>query len=381
MNKSPPPLTPADNSGRFERRIVLATLGLAPQVLTETLWCLCRQDPPFVPTEVHVVTTGEGRRRAQAALIDSGVMAALADDLGLAALSICLTPERLHVMHDHNGDVLADIDSEAGNEAAADTITGLIAGFTGDATTALHVSIAGGRKTMGFLAGYALSLYGRPQDRLSHVLVMEPFQSHPQFFFPTREPSILKDREGHPLSTADARLILADIPFVRLRPALDPAVFHPQARYSQLVTATQRRFRPTSLLLDLTAGRCVAHGTAITLPPLTLAFAAMLAEAGSHGAALSFRDMDWRRFSQVWQAIGNPDRRLAAPRLSDPRDQEDLFRQQASKFRAALRRALGPDSHIYAPVVEGMRPTTRIRLPLSASEVTLHGMPPADKPK
>ena len=32
----------------------------------------------------------------------------------------------------------------------------------------MHVSIAGGRKTRGFLAGYTLSLLGRPQDRLSH---------------------------------------------------------------------------------------------------------------------------------------------------------------------------------------------------------------------
>jgi CRISPR-associated protein (TIGR02584 family) len=48
----------------------------------------------------------------------------------------------------------------------------------------LHVSIAGGRKSMGFFAGYAFSLFGRTQDRLSHVLVNDPFESFPDFYFP-----------------------------------------------------------------------------------------------------------------------------------------------------------------------------------------------------
>jgi CRISPR-associated protein (TIGR02584 family) len=41
---------------------------------------------------------------------------------------------------------------------------------TADPQASLHVSIAGERKTMGFYVGYALSLFGRTQGRLSHVL-------------------------------------------------------------------------------------------------------------------------------------------------------------------------------------------------------------------
>jgi CRISPR-associated protein (TIGR02584 family) len=50
----------------------------------------------------------------------------------------------------------------------------------------LHVSIAGGRKTMGFYAGYALSLYGRAQDRMSHVLVDEKFEKGINFYYPSK---------------------------------------------------------------------------------------------------------------------------------------------------------------------------------------------------
>lgn len=39
---------------------------------------------------------------------------------------------------------------------------------------------------MGYYLGYALSLYGRAQDRLSHVLVTERYESLRDFFIPHR---------------------------------------------------------------------------------------------------------------------------------------------------------------------------------------------------
>ena len=45
-------------------------MGLAPQVLTETLWCLAHETPAFVPTEIHAITTLEGRHRADLMLLD-----------------------------------------------------------------------------------------------------------------------------------------------------------------------------------------------------------------------------------------------------------------------------------------------------------------------
>jgi len=70
---------------------------------------------------------------------------------------------------------------------------------------------------MGFLLGYALSLFGRPQDRLSHVLVDQAFETHPEFFYPPKMSRVLTTREGRPINATDARVLLADIPIVRLR--------------------------------------------------------------------------------------------------------------------------------------------------------------------
>lgn len=51
------------------RRVLLAVAGLSPQVVTETLYALAVAEGTFVPTEVHIVTTGEGAERARLTLL------------------------------------------------------------------------------------------------------------------------------------------------------------------------------------------------------------------------------------------------------------------------------------------------------------------------
>jgi CRISPR-associated protein (TIGR02584 family) len=172
----------------FPRRVLLAVTGLTPQVVTETLYALAVwSEPKFIPTEVHLVTTLEGAERARLGLLHerTGWFHRLRGEYGLPEIRFDM--QTIHVLSDAAGTPLADIRVPADNERAADLITELVRRITDDPASALHVSIAGGRKTMGFYAGYALSLFGRPQDRLSHVLVSPPYESHPAFFYPTPE--------------------------------------------------------------------------------------------------------------------------------------------------------------------------------------------------
>ena len=175
------------------RRILLAVTGLSPQILTETLYALSMdeagQGEPFIPTEIHLITTESGARLARTALLhpDGGQFHALLSDYPV--LNRPDFDERhIHIIRDARGRPLADIRTPAENAAAADCITALVSQFTRDDNTQLHVSIAGGRKTMGFYLGYAFSLFARPQDELSHVLVSSPFENHPEFFYPPAQP-------------------------------------------------------------------------------------------------------------------------------------------------------------------------------------------------
>ena len=273
----------------YPRRLLVAVTGLSPQIVTETLYALAlRREPRFVPTEVRLITTEEGAEHAKLSLLhpESGWFHRLRADYDLP--SIVFGPEHIHVLEDAGGRPLGDIRSPADNERAADAITDVVRDLTRDEDSALHVSIAGGRKTMGFYLGYALSLYGREQDRLSHVLVNAPYESHPQFFYPTTSSRVIYTPPPHnrPYDTRDADVTLAEIPFVRLRDELPEDLKdhrEGKVRFSEAVTAAQRAIGPAELVLDLPARRLRAGGKVIALSPLHFAFLAWLARRQKEG--------------------------------------------------------------------------------------------------
>ena len=119
---------------------------------------------------------------------------------------------------------------------------------------------------MGFYAGYALSLFGREQDRLSHVLVSAPFESSWEFFYPTPYPQVIATQGGRELAdAATAQVRLAQIPFVRLRPVLPAAMRDDTAGFLAVVQAADRHLAPPRLLLDVPSRSIEADGQRIPL--------------------------------------------------------------------------------------------------------------------
>ena len=271
------------------RRILLAVTGLSPQIVTETLYALAvaPTDPqrPFVPTEVRLLTTEEGAERAKLELLhpERGWFHRLRADYDLP--DIAFEPEHIHVLVDVGGRPLSDIRTPADNTRAADTITEVVRELSGDGDSALHVSIAGGRKTMGFYLGYALSLYGRTQDRLSHVLVNAPYESHREFFYPTPTSQVIHTPPPHnrPYDTREAEVTLAEIPFVRLREGLDPRLMEGTASFSAAVAEAQRALPPLGLELAPSDCMVTAGGESFQMRPAHFAFYWMLAERARRG--------------------------------------------------------------------------------------------------
>ena len=133
---------------------------------------------------------------------------------------------------------------------------------------------------MGFYLGYALSLYGREQDRLSHVLVSEPYERIPQFFYPT--PGSVQihthDPDSRPYDARDAKVTLAEIPFVRLREGLNPELMEGTASFSAVVADAQRALPPLALDLDPANCTVTAGGESFRMKPAWFATYWMLAE-------------------------------------------------------------------------------------------------------
>ena len=224
--------------------------GLSPQIVTETLHALAiGNDTPFIPTEIHLITTAEGADRARLALLSDrlGWFHRMRRDYALP--EIAFDVDHIHILRAPSGALMHDIRSPADNLVCADFITEKVRELSADPGAALHVSIAGGRKTMGFFLGYALSLFGRPQDRLSHVLVSEPFENTWDFFYPTPYENIIETSGKKLVDARDARLSLAEIPFVSLRHGLPTALLDGSARFEETVGAARAALGPAHLEL------------------------------------------------------------------------------------------------------------------------------------
>ena len=109
----------------FPRRILLATVGLVPQVVTETLYALCHhQSAPFVPTEIHIITTAEGEEQGSLDASRSVTTEAGAIRGGIqpAAIGRCAHTGAHLRGEESAGAPLRDISTEYGNAALADLI-------------------------------------------------------------------------------------------------------------------------------------------------------------------------------------------------------------------------------------------------------------------
>jgi CRISPR-associated protein (TIGR02584 family) len=370
-------------AGSPVRRVLFTVCGLSPQVITESIYALAVAAPideRFVPTEVHVLTTSEGAQRVRLALLSDhpGGYARLLRDYNLPPITF--GEAQIHLVSGADGQPLTDIRSEDDNARMADAVTELVRGFTADESCALHVSIAGGRKTMGFYAGYALSLFGREQDRLSHVLVSAPFESSWEFFYPTPYPQVIATQGGRELvdaSTAEVRL--AQIPFVRLRPVLPAAMLDDSASFAAAVQAAERHLAAPRLTLDVPA-RCIeADGLRIHLAPWSFALMAVLAQRAQRGAAAltaptkDEHDASWARafladLRAVVSQAGVPDsveQQLATSCSGD------RFSQHRSRLVRSLTEALGPGRVPRYFDDGGRHRGKRYRIPLPAEAIEI----------
>ena len=262
----------------YPKRILLAVSGLTPQVVTETLYALAvSAEERFIPTEIHLVSTQEGANRAKLLLLSKspGWFYRLCAEYGLRGIEF---PEQnIHVVSGRDEGPMTDIRSAEDNQRAADFITEQVRMLTSDPESALHVSLAGGRKTMGFYAGYALSLFGRSQDRLSHVLAPEEYEFASEFFYPTQTRRVIEGKERRPLDTSAAKLMLADIPFVRMRHGLPGPLLDGASSYSVVVSAATETIGPPELVIDQQACRIRAAGKVLPMQRTSIALLSVFA--------------------------------------------------------------------------------------------------------
>jgi CRISPR-associated protein (TIGR02584 family) len=259
---------------------MLAVTGMSPQVITETLFGLHQKGRPL-PKRLYIITTEKGKEQVWLTLgvsspNSTNKLEQFLKDYHLPPIEF--SEENIWVVKDKYGQPLLETDDEQGHHLMADLIVEKVRQLTSNGKPPLHASLAGGRKTMTFFLGYAMSLYGRVSDELSHVLVSKGFENLLDFFYPTPYDSPITSSKNQLINAKDAKVSLSNIPFVRMREDTPQAIIDGQKSYSELIDSINAAKQKPTLHIDAPKRTLICNGTAIKLQPSLFYFYLWLVE-------------------------------------------------------------------------------------------------------
>ena len=353
--------------GEKFREVFVFVAGMTPQIITETIYALSQKNPPVRPDEIYIITTTIGRRYIDDSLIGRGILRRLFEEYGISDNSF--SENSLIVVGNGRALEYDDIRDDRQNERVGNLITSFLQEKTRDSSTRLHCSIAGGRKTMSFYLGAALQLFGRPQDKLYHVLVSPEFESNPAFFYKPKKNTVIKSKLPNgvikKLNTDDAEIYLAELPFIRLRDKLSLT----GKNFRELVAEGQKEIYAALLQPEISVNlseRSLRIGNSdIRLLPVQLAlYSALLRRKTDHCAndgrrycgdctncfvtpVEFFKDGTVERMAKYYESIYATRPSMGGELLAKWQKQEEpskLLRQNISKVNKSIERQLGNDA-------------------------------------
>jgi len=135
-----------------------------------------------------------------------------------------------------------------------------------------------------------MTLIGRETDRLTHVLVQEPYDDArltPRFYFPDQPSESLRLPNGKTVRARDAAIELADIPFVPLRNRFMELGSRP-GRFGSMVASCSRllaqdRRRKVRIEVDAARGVVTVDGLSVRLRSRSIQTLRFLLEINEKG--------------------------------------------------------------------------------------------------
>lgn len=350
----------------MNKKILFCVTGMSPAVVTETLYALT-QHKCFIPDEIHVITTSQGKNTLMRDLlgieggrkISQGAFHQFCQEYNLT--NIVFNESHIHLITNEEGEPLSDIQTPEQNILAADAIVNMISQFClNPECEALHVSIAGGRKTMGFFAGYALSLYGRKQDRLSHVLVEAKYEMVQNFFYPTKMDQLLIDHKGSEINAKNANVMLAEIPWVRLGLGLPTTLLSSKISYSESIRRAQVSIASPTLkfINDFQHDQHIeCNGELVHLSPKAYVFLFLIAIYHKRNCIFDFSK--WEKIKKDYLYIyglkfGSKKKDNLNERITDREDLKSVISESRNEIKKSLNRVFGivENDHFCLPQVK-----------------------------
>jgi CRISPR-associated protein (TIGR02584 family) len=364
------------NKASKRETVLVTTIGTSPSVLSSTVWALAQQER-LLPHRIKVLTTRLGRDKLVEQIFtpsshfggrsvwESLCECLEADGFDLTGrLEFAPSPAYLRVFTavppgERMPRELDDITSQSENEQVADAMLETLRGVMNDDTRVV-ASIAGGRKTVSALFYASVSLIGRTNDRIIHVIVNEPFDRadlQPPFYFPGQKCARLSGRDGRTFRARDAKVSIIEVPFVPLANLFPRELGRTPGRFSALVSEYREVGQRQSLgALRVTIHRSrpeiVVNDMLVALAPREQLLAVFLAEHLLSGRSPFAGVKELADSIEQWR----PQFTATRPHddLSDWRDKLDGTSLDEQDIRRALSslgkrlRAAGPPMSLFA---------------------------------
>ncbi len=254
---------------------LLVLAGSAPQVVTASIYALAEKG--VVVDEVvavcfehqvpQLLASLNGPRQGGLSPLEH-----LASEL--ACSSISLDVSNLLVPKNCHGISLSHISTIGDVETLAECIFSLLRRITLDSERAIYASISNGAREMAFYLSYAMAIYAREQDSMSHVFFKEGYE-HSEFFFPTQQSEWFQSAKG-PLDKSKGTVTLLEMPFVRLRDSLPRSLIQSSLNLEQARAIHQLANQDVSLELDDYSTGLICSGVYIEMTESNYAFYRML---------------------------------------------------------------------------------------------------------
>jgi len=302
--------------------ILLASLGLAPPIVTETLWAMMHPAKqkdrarfvraPIYPSIVHLVTTARYPERATDPDSDREAKARAAEEPDAqkeiyerSALiegkikelyqSVDRKPPTVrfdvvkYPKETRSRLYLEDIRTQEQNVIYSNHILGVVHSYAKKPGDVIHMSLAGGRKSMSSYDLSAMMLFGRPQDELTHVLVNPPLLERAglSFWWPDQPeksvPIKVEDTIVAVPTTTEAGVSaeLVNVPFFHLGVTLPKGVSPANFDLGQLVEFVEFERQLGKVVIDCQTRMISAGKWCRTLEPILFSLFALLATAKS----------------------------------------------------------------------------------------------------
>ena len=266
---------------------LLAISGLAPQIITETLYALHQQGTTVDCIRILTTRSGKDACIGQLLRADDGEYYRYLAEYGIDQDTIDFSPRHVIAVLNEDGTEIDDIDTEEENERFLRLCMEETFALTADPENRVFFSIAGGRRTMGACLTLAAQSYSRPQDRIYHVLISPgEFGRSRDFFYPPKQSRFIEvtTRQGQPcrMDTSLAKVTLVPMPFFPLRGHLTQQMLrHPESPAALMLSLI--REKKHELVIDLNRRTLTWKGVEIDVSAARLAIYALLAQAKKDG--------------------------------------------------------------------------------------------------